>query len=455
MNSKKKSFLLVFLLFGFSLIINMPKEINFNRSIFGKNIKFSLDRPQINWQFGRFKFQRDLDIKQGLDLQGGVRLVLEADMTGLSNQDWDQALSSARSIVARRIDLYGVSEPVIQTIKSGRSYRIIVELPGAEDVSQAIALIGQTAQLDFRVPTEEQKQATPSAQAIFDFQPTNLTGQHLKKAQVQFSQNGKNAGQPVVVLKFDEQGREKFAQITQKNIGYQVAIFLDQIPLTAPVVKESITDGEALISGNFNIDLAKQLVIQLNAGALPVPLKVVEQENIGPSLGQKAVKKSLQAGLVGLGLLMVFMIGVYGRLGFVSNLALIVYGLFTLSIYKLLPITLTLPGLAGFILSVGMAVDANILTFERFKQEVRSGRPKNIALELSFGKTWLAIKDANICTLIICFILFNPFDWSFLNTSGMIRGFALTLFLGVVISLFTGLVVTRTFLRLFGLGGRL
>ncbi|MBU1931159.1 protein translocase subunit SecD [Patescibacteria group bacterium] len=448
--SIRKLFIFILLLTSLSLVIDFPKEIEINRSIFGKPVNFSLRRPELDLKLGRFRFKRDLEIKKGLDLQGGAHLVLEADMSQIPAEDRSQALDSARAVVSRRVDLYGVGESVIQTAEVGEAYRVIIELPGMDNLEAAIDLVGQTAQLDFReAPPTEDPEATASPMQIFSYVTTGLTGKDLQRASVQFSQAAENSGQPVVALTFTPDGAEKFSQVTARNVGKQVAIFLDEMPLTAPTVNEAITSGDAVISGSFTTDEAKKLTIQLNAGALPVPMKLIEQKNIGATLGADSVKKSLRAGLVGLSLVMLFMWGLYGRLGFIADVALIIYGLVTLAIYKLIPVTLTLPGLAGFILSVGMAVDANILIFERFKEEIRVGRSYKVALELAFGRAWDSIKDANACTLITCFILFNPLDWSWLNTSGMIRGFALTLFLGVAISLFTGIVVTRTLLRLF------
>jgi preprotein translocase subunit SecD len=396
--------------------------------------------------FPRFFKLQDIPIKKGLDLQGGAHLVLEADMNGIDNANKETALQSAKEVISRRVDLYGVAEPVIQTSKFEDKFRIIVELPGIQNLSQALDLIGQTAQLDFRELSKEKK-ASPSAEMmLFDFTPTGLTGKSLQKAQVQFHQQ---TGEPIIALQFNEEGVKKFAEITQANVGYQVAIFLDDVPVTAPTVNEPILNGQAVISGNFDLKTAKKLAIQLNAGALPVPIKIVEQKTIGATLGNESVAQSARAGLIGLGLVIVFMIICYGFLGFLASLGLGVYGLVTLALYKLIPVTLTLPGIAGFLLSVGMAVDANILIFERFKEEKKSGRPLLSSMEMAFGRAWDSIKDANICTLITCFVLFNPFDWPFLNTSGMIRGFALTLALGIGVSLFTGIVVTRTLIRMF------
>jgi preprotein translocase subunit SecD len=318
----------------------------------------------------------------------------------------------------------------------------VVELPGVADVNQAVSLIGQTAQLDFRELSPEATQAA----FLSDYQRTDLTGKDLKKAQVQFDPN---TGEPAVGLEFNDEGAKKFTDITSRNVGRPVAIFLDEFPITQPIVKEQITSGQAVISGEFTTDEAKQLATQLNAGALPVPIKIVEQRNIGATLGTESVRRSVQAGAIGLLMVAGFMAAYYGYLGFLAVMGLVIYGLVTLALYKLIPVTLTLPGVAGFILSVGMAVDSNILVFERMKEEIRAGKPRQRAMELGFGRAWDSIRDANVCTLITCFILFNPFEWSFLNTSGMVRGFALTLGLGVLLSLFTGIVVTRTLLRTF------
>ncbi len=399
-------------------------------------------RSELSFVFGPVQIKRDLRPRFGLDLQGGAHLVLKAEMGEIKEEDRDRALESAKNIIGRRVDLYGVTEPVIQTSKVGEDYRVIVELPGVKEVSQAIDLIGKTAQLDF----QEEKEGSPSGNFFEDFQKTGLTGKDLLHSQVVFDPN---TGNPQVSLEFNQEGKKKFAEITERNVGKRVAIFLDELPITIPMVNEPITDGRAVISGEFTVDQAKNLAIQLNAGALPVPIEVIEQRNIGATLGQESVKKSGRAGLVGLLTVILFMTAYYGRLGFLANIALIIYGLITLALYKLIPVTLTLPGLAGFFLSVGMAVDSNILIFERMKEEIRGGEPLRRAMELGFGRAWDSIKDANVCTLITCFILFNPFNWSFLNTSGMVKGFALTLGLGVIISLFTGVVVTRTLLRRF------
>jgi preprotein translocase subunit SecD len=412
-------------------------------------ISIYLDLPQTTLDFNFFgrRFQRDLEIKQGLDLQGGLQVVLQAEMDNIAEDRRDTALEAARNVIERRVNFFGVTEPAIQTSKSAGQYRIVVELPGVVETEQALTLIGQTAQLDFREPIFEElpPESTTSAQ-IVGFQQTDLTGKDLEKAQVTFEQN---TSAPQIAIKFTDEGATKFEELTTRNVGQPLAIFLDDQVISAPRVNEAIAGGEAVITGQFTLEQAKNLAIQLNAGALPVPIEVLEQRSVGATLGQNSVRKSLVAGAVGLFLVAFFMIAYYGRLGLLATAGLIIYGLITLALYKLIPVTLTLAGMAGFLLSIGMAVDANILIFEKIKEELRAERPKLAAMEAGFGRAWDSIRDANICTLITCFVLFNPLGWSFLNTSGMVRGFALTLGLGIFVSLFTGVVVTRTLIRVF------
>lgn len=382
--------------------------------------------------FGR-QFSRDLSLRRGLDLQGGLQLVLEAQMEGISANKQPEALDAARSVIERRVDFLGVAEPVVQTSRVGDSSRILVELPGVTNPDAALALIGQTAQLDFREGSNLD-------------QRTGLTGKDLARAAVEFDQT---TGLPRIALTFTSGGAAKFAEITGRNVGRPLAIFLDNVPLTAPIVQAQIVGGNAVITGKFTLDEARRIVAQLNAGALPTPISVLERRQIGPTLGAEALHKSIAAGLVGLALVVLFMVGNYGRLGILAVGALSIYGILTFAFYKLIPVTLTLSGIAGFILSVGMAVDANILIFERIKEERRWGKDRHEAMELGFGRAWNSIRDANAATLLTVFVLFNPFNWSFLVTSGMVRGFALTLGLGVLLSLFTGVVVTRTLVRMF------
>jgi preprotein translocase subunit SecD len=338
-----------------------------------------------------------------------------------------------------------VTEPQIQTVKTGNKYRLSVDLPGISNYEEAIKLIGQTAQLTFReLPDEKIATTTPIFLQLT--KDTGLSGIHILKSTVEFDNQ---TGKPQVGLKFNKKGTDLFAAITKRNIGKPVGIFIDNMPLTTPTVQTEILDGSAVITGNFTSDEAKKLTIAINSGALPLPIKLVEQKNIGPSLGETEVKKSIYAGTIGLIMVLLFMIVYYGRLGLIASLALLIYGLISLFIFKAIPLVLTLPGVAGFILSIGMAVDSNILIFERIKEEQRKGKAFDIAVKLGFGRAIDAIKDANVTTLTVAFILFNPLNWEFLPQFGMVRGFALTLAIGVGTSLFTGVVITKRLINMF------
>lgn len=383
------------------------------------------------------------NLKLGLDLAGGSHLVFEADTSKILADSKKDALEAAKSIIERRVNLFGVSEPSVQLANFEGEDRIIVELPGVEDTKAAANLIGETAQLMFAKVEEvpAQNGASPSATLV----PTDLTGADLQLAKVSFdSKNGK----PGVSLQFSKEGGDKFAEITKKSVGKPLAIVLDNQVISAPIVQEAITQGQAQITGNFTTNEAKKLAIELNSGALPVPVQLIEERTVGAALGTESISKSVKAGMIGLAMVGIFMIASYGKLGVVADIGLIIFGVITLALYKLIPVTLTLPGIAGFLLSVGMATDSNILIFERFKEE-RVRRSYADALEVSFGKAWDSIRDANIATLVTSFVLANPMDWQFLHTSGPVRGFAITLALGIVISLFTGIIVTRNLLRVF------
>ncbi|MCX6704971.1 MAG: protein translocase subunit SecD, partial [Candidatus Woesebacteria bacterium] len=353
-----------------------------------------------------------------------------------------------KNIIENRVNLFGISEPNVQTsVFEGKS-RVIVELPGISNTQQAVSLIGQTAQLVFYELKEIP--ATKTASASAQYIPTNLTGADLQSAQVEFdSQTGK----PAISLQFSKEGGDKFAEITGRNVGKPLPIVLDNQPLSEPVVQGQITGGKAQITGSFTIDEAKQLAIQLNAGALPIPVNLVQETTIGATLGALSVRQSILAGAVGIAMVGLFMILAYGSLGLVADAGLFVFAVITLALYKLIPVTLTLPGIAGFMLSVGMAVDSNILIFERFKEE-KDKRSVANALEVSFGRAWDSIRDANVATIITSLVLINPLDWSFLQSSGPVRGFAITLLLGILISLFTGIFVSRNLLRVFVKGGK-
>jgi preprotein translocase subunit SecD len=429
MKSPLRKLVLIFIVVVLAGIVAMPKEVN----LYGQKIV----RPDVNIAIGDKKIiERAPDLVLGLDLAGGSHLVFEADTSAVDENKKAEALQGVRDVIERRVNLFGVSEPSIQTSSFEGKDRIIVELPGVKDTGEAVSLIGQTAQLVF---SELGSEAEPG------INPTNLTGADIKSAEVTFDSTN---GQPAVGLQFTDEGAQKFAEITERNVGKPLPILLDESPISSPVVQEKIVGGQASIRGDFTVEQAKNLAIQINAGALPIPVKLVEERTVGATLGSESVNKSVRAGFVGLAMVLLFMVLVYGRFGIIAGVALVVFGILTVALYKLIPVVLTLPGIAGFLLSVGMAVDSNILIFERFKEE-RLKRNVRDALEVSFGRAWDSIRDANIATLLTAFILANPLDFSFLNTSGPIRGFAITLALGIVISLFTGLVVSRNLLRVF------
>ncbi|MFH1832548.1 MAG: protein translocase subunit SecD [Candidatus Levyibacteriota bacterium] len=436
---KKPRFLfwIIIALAVFSVLINIPGDTNLNIG------PLKITPP--------FRFQKTLDFRKGLDLEGGVTVTLKADMKNLSLSQKNAALESAKNVIERRINLFGVSEPVIQTSTVNGESRIIVELPGVTDVNEAIKLIGTTAQLTFweEGASESAKLATSSALPLgitnlfSNPKETNLSGSDLQETNVTFDQN---TGKPQVQLVFTSDGGKKFAETTKRNVGKPVAIALDNQIIEAPRVNEPIINGNAVITGSFTTQTAKNLSIQLNAGALPIPLSILEQHTIGATLGESSLQKSLFAGFLGFIIIILFMIVLYGRLGVLASLALFLYALFVLAIFKistLTPygITLTLAGIAGFILSIGMAVDANILIFERMKEEIRLGKRQEVATELGFSRAWSSIRDSNASTLITCFILYQ-------FGTGSVRGFALVLAIGVLVSMFSAIIITRTFLRL-------
>ncbi len=382
-----------------------------------------------------FRIQKDIAFRKGLDLEGGTQIVLKADMKNIPASQRDAAMESAKSVIEKRIDSLGLLEPLIQTAKTNDEYRLIVELPGITDINQAVALVGTTAKLEFRglKPT-----ATESAYLTYE-NTTNigLSGADLESAEVSFSQEN---SAPVVAFQITGDSQKKFYEATQKLIGKQMAICLDQQCFSAPTVQQAIRDS-GQISGGFTTEQAKQLATQLNAGALPVPLSILQQNTIGATLGEASLYKSLFAGILGFVIIVIFMSVLYGRLGMLASVALLLYALYVLAIFKLIPITLTLAGIAGFILSIGMAVDANILIFERMREELRRGRTRDMAIELGFSRAWTSIRDSNISSIITSLILI------YFGT-GIVRGFAVTLLIGVLISMFSAIVVTRTFLRI-------
>lgn len=383
----------------------------------------------IVWPSGPNFFGKEIKIHEGLDLQGGTRLIYQMDTSRISASDVGAATQSTINVIEQRVNGLGVSEPVIQSSKIGNTNTIIVELPGISDVNEAVSLIGKTAQLVF----QQQDSSSPTG-----FSDTSLTGAHLKRADVTYDQT---TGEPQVSLQFDSEGTKIFSDLTQANLQKPLAISLDSQIISAPTVQSAITSGQAVINGQFSVSDAKKLALELNAGALPVPINLISQTNIGATLGSDSVKKSLVAGIVGLFLVAIFMITYYKIPGVLSVLALTIYSLIVLALYKTIPITLTLAGIAGFILSVGMAVDANILIFERTKEELAAGKTIGLALEEGFKRAWPSIRDSNISSLITAAILYY-------GTSGLVRGFAVTLAIGILVSMFTAITVSRTFLRL-------
>jgi len=422
--------------------IDLPENFKIKFNLGKIKVDQTINPLSINTKLFGLNIKKEFKTKLGLDLKGGSHLVFEADTSKISQNDIKDTLDSSRDIIEKRINFFGVSEPTVATSKAGKNYRITVDLPGVDNVDEAIALIGKTASLSFKEEVVDPKSGTTSAV----LKDTGLTGKHIKKSSVTFdSQTGK----PQVALTFSKEGTKLFADVTKRNINKPVAIVVDNFVISAPIVQQEILEGNAVITGNFNTDEANKLSIAINSGALPLSIKLIEQKNIGPSLGALEVKKSVYAGLIGLSMVLIFMIIYYGKLGLIASLALIIYSLISLAIFRLIPVVLTLPGIAGFILSIGMAVDSNILIFERIKEELRAKKDFSVAVRLGFGRAIDAIKDANITTLTVAFILFNPLNWEFLPQFGLVRGFALTLAIGVATSLFTGVVITKRLIEVF------
>jgi preprotein translocase subunit SecD len=479
--------------------------------------------PGIHIALGPIKIDRDFVIKQGLDLQGGLQVLLEADLP--ADQPIEPgAMDQVAKIIESRVNALGVVEPLVQT---QGTRRIIVELPGIEDPEQAIAVLRETSLLEFVDASNEflpigtkiettypqlvsqgatthdvtagELTPTPTAEATSPVEPTvtapitatesvtitppggittalptgvptttNLvtppvapppagptrvyadviTGEHLKSAT---AYRDPNTGAFGISFELTDAGATLFADFTtahadyDKQPYYYLAIVLDKEVISCPHISGPIPDGKGQISGNFTLDEVDNLAVQLRFGALPIPLRVETTRSIGPTLGQDSVRRSIQAGTVGLSIVLLFMLIYYRLPGFLADMALVLYGLFNLTLYKLIPVTLTLPAITGFILSTGMAVDANILVFERMKEELRAGRGLGAAMEAGFSRAWTSIRDSNISTLITCVILFY-FGSTF--GAGTVKGFAVTLALGVLINIFTAITVTRTFIRL-------
>lgn len=368
----------------------------------------------------------------GLDLQGGTHLVYEADTSEVKGITPEEAMDAARDTIERRVNLFGVREPLVQVAESGQSRRLIVELAGVKDISEAIQLIGETPFLEFR---EQSPDADPND--LLSFVPTDLNGSYLTRAQVQFDQT---TNEPLVGLEFNGEGAKIFEELTRRNLNKPLAIFLDGFPISAPNVQTVITGGQAVITGRFTFEEATRLARSMNAGALPVPIKLIAQRTVGASLGQQSLENALQGAFWGFGVLALFMIGYYRFSGLIGILALLIYIAFMLAVFKIIPITLTLAGIAGFILSLGIAIDANILIFERMKEELARGRSLESAIREGFLRSWTSIRDGNVTTLITAFILY----WV---GSSFVQGFAFVLIVGILLSMFTALFISRLFLE--------
>ncbi len=451
--------------------------------------------PGIHINTGNLTVNRTFSTRYGLDLVGGVQALLEADLPQNTQVD-SGAMSSARAIVESRVNGLGVTEAVVQQVGDRR---ILVEIPGETDPEKALSTIRQTGLLEFvdftnltsgeaislenkpietdfgkttgqvtspsgaitPSPAITSTQSITPTQTITSTQTTTstvpgqtqpaqpaqpvyhtvMTGAELTKVNVTTDQSGKYQ----VAFELSSSGASIFKDFTSQNVGKILAIVLDKHVISTPSINTPITDGKGVISGNFTADSANNLAVQLRYGSLPIPLKVVSSQTVGPTLGQISLQKSLVAGLIGLSVVGVFMALYYRLPGVLADLALIVYALITLAMFKLIPVTLTLPGIAGYVLSVGMAVDANVLIFERLKEELRAGRTLRQAIDMGWARAWPSIRDSNFSTLITSFILFwfgNAFGAS------IVKGFSLTLAIGVLISMFTAIVVTRTFLHL-------
>lgn len=411
-----------------------------------KNILFIVLILIVSTLLGVFVFKISFrPYSLGLDISGGTLLVYQADLSDIKPTDYNSAMTGLKDVIERRINYSGVKEPRVEINKAGDNWRLIVSLAGIKDIKEAIKMIGETPYLEFKeIRAEEEAKTILDAQKKEEqldvdpyFKSTSLTGKYLERADLGFDQN---TSLPVVNLQFNSEGTKIFAELTKNNVNNPLAIYLDEILISAPIVREEISSGKAQISGDFTLSEAKQLVARLNQGALPVPITLISQQTVGSILGEESLMKIFKAGAIGLIAVVLFMIIFYRIPGLIASLSLIIYVIISLSIFKAIPITLTLAGITGFILSIGMTVDANILIFEYAKEEKKLGKTIGPALEEGSLKSWPAIRDSNISTIISAIILYY-------FTSSMIRGFALTLAIGVGIGLLTAIFITKLFLE--------
>jgi len=467
---QQKHYILIGILILAFFAANFVYPNYYNKAIDAFNNRFSQNLPHFwNWPF-----------KLGLDLQGGVSLTYQADLSSIGGRSASDAMAGLRDVIERRVNMFGVTEPVVEV--QGQD-RLIVELPGVTNVADAIKMIGETPYLEFLeqrtdadtkailAKIKEVQDAQSKNQDISKikdwqlalqnpyFKPTELTGQYLQSASVIFDQT---TFKPTIQLQFNPDGAKLFADITGRNIQKPLAIFLDgasivdtnndgkidSSDLYAPIVQDKITGGKAVITGNTSTAQANEIVRRLNSGALPVKIGApISQNTIGPTLGMVSLGRSLYAGIIGFLAVCLFMIVIYRFPGFLASIALIIYVALSLALFKLFSITLSLSGIGGFVLSIGMAVDANILIFARMKEEIRNGQPLSSAINDGFRRAWPSIRDSNFNSIIVCLILFT-FATSF------IKGFALTLLLGILVSMFSAIFITRILLQVF-VGARL
>jgi protein-export membrane protein SecD len=379
----------------------------------------------------------------GLDLAGGTALTYEIDLSQIKDADKDIVARGLRDVIEKRVNMFGVSEPKVYGEKVGESNRLVVELAGIKDVEKAVTMIGETPFLEFR---EVEEATLENGSSTVAFVPTALNGRYVTRAAL-----GRDPQTNVIEIDFslNDEGATHFEEITGKNIGKPICLFLDGQPIipedindSCPTVQSKISGGSARITGQFSLERAKQIVERFNAGALPAPIKLINQQTIGSDFGQDSLDKAIFAGAIGTVLIMLFMIAYYRKLGVFASVALLFYIALVLGLFKLLGVTMTLSGIAGFILSIGMAVDANILVFERTQEEFKKGFAHSVAINEGFHRAWTSIRDSNISTMITSGVLY-------FFTSGFVQGFALTLFVGVVISMFSAITTTRMMLKLF------
>jgi protein-export membrane protein SecD len=412
--------------------------------------------------FGWFVYASEMGsinrpFKLGLDLSGGTHLVYRADTSQVFDEDIEDSMNALRDTIERRVNVFGVAEPLVQTeLSSGlgageREQRLIVELPGVTDTEEAIRLIGQTPVLEFLLMTDEAANSTSTEPlGIGAFEPTGLTGRFISRAQLEFQAVGGTQGlptEPAVLLTFNSEGAELFETLTTENVGRVMGIFLDGQVISAPVINEPIPGGTAVVSGSFTAEEARELARNINFGALPVPIELISTQTIGAGLGEEALQRGIYAGIWSIIAVIIFMILWYRALGAIAAIALSLYVVAMLAVFKLVPVTLTAAGIAAFILSVGMAVDANVLIFERMKEEFNppagGGKRTRQAAQEGFARAWTSIRDSNVSSMITAVILF----W--FGTS-IVKGFALVFGIGVLVSMLSAITASRLFILSLG-----